>query len=68
MGAAQVCLDAMGAILEDRQDWDRAICSARESLGEAAFEEALEEGRAMSMEEAVEYALQEPGKPTPESP
>ena len=32
-------------------------------LGEAAFEEALERGRAMTFEQAVAYALSEDGAP-----
>jgi hypothetical protein len=32
----------------------------RTKLGEAAFEAALDEGRAMPAEQAVEYALEEP--------
>ncbi len=33
------------------------IGAAREGLGEAAWEDALSQGRAMSLEEAIEYAL-----------
>jgi predicted ATPase/DNA-binding CsgD family transcriptional regulator len=43
---------------------------ARSQLGEAAWEEALAEGRAMSIESAIEYALSEEDTPgtTPEQP
>jgi DNA-binding CsgD family transcriptional regulator len=38
---------------------DRNLATARDRLGEAAFEEAFSEGRAMSAEQAIEYALSE---------
>ena len=39
------------------EEYDRSLASGRADLGEDAFEAALEEGRKMSMEEAVDYAL-----------
>jgi predicted ATPase/DNA-binding XRE family transcriptional regulator len=36
---------------------DRALATARTLLGEAAFEEARQQGQEMSFEQAVEYAL-----------
>lgn len=42
--------------------------AARSRLGEAAWEEALAEGRAMSMEQAIEYVLLEEKPVTPPSP
>jgi hypothetical protein len=39
-------------------DYQRAEDAAREQLGERAWAEAWEEGRAMSFEEAVAYALE----------
>jgi predicted ATPase/DNA-binding SARP family transcriptional activator/DNA-binding CsgD family transcriptional regulator len=43
------------------------LASARSQLGEAAWDEALAEGHAMTLEEAVEYALseEEPATPAP---
>jgi predicted ATPase/DNA-binding CsgD family transcriptional regulator len=41
----------------DRAEFDRHISVAREQLGEAAFEAAQAKGRAMTMEQAVDYAL-----------
>ena len=50
------------------------LTAARSQLGEAEWEEALAEGRAMSLEEAAEYALSKEGTidlpttPVPEEP
>jgi predicted ATPase/DNA-binding winged helix-turn-helix (wHTH) protein len=41
----------------DRPDYDRTISSLRASLGDEAFEKYWAEGRAMTMEQAIEYAL-----------
>lgn len=59
LGAAQGLLQSMGAVLDrdDRLPYERAVASARYVLGEAAFEKAGQEGRGMSLEEAVNYAL-----------
>ena len=42
----------------DRTLYDRQSAAVRRSLGESAWEEATEEGRAMILEEAVGYALE----------
>src|SRR5207247_3078348 len=39
-------------------EYERAMAEGRASLGEAAFATAWAEGRAMSLERAVEYALE----------
>jgi hypothetical protein len=54
-------LQNMGGVLdrEDRLAYERAIASAWEQLNEDVFERAWQEGRAMSMEQAIEYALRE---------
>ncbi len=48
------------------------LSSARSKLGEAVWEEAVVEGRAMSLDEAAEYALEQENvphtAPTPEEP
>ena len=36
---------------------DPYLNGARESLGEPAFQDALSEGRAMSLQQAVQYGL-----------
>jgi hypothetical protein len=38
---------------------DRYFDRARESLGDSAFQTALSNGRAMSLTQAVEYALED---------
>ncbi len=42
---------------QDQADYDRRVASTRSGLGEAAFTAAWAEGRAMTMEQAIEYAL-----------
>ena len=42
---------------EERRPYDLAVAQVRTQLGEKEFEQARAEGRAMSMEEAIEYAL-----------
>ena len=61
LGAVEALLTSMGAVLaaEDRRPYERGIAQARAGLREADFEQAMQEGRAMSMEEAFEYALEE---------
>ena len=43
----------------ERAEHDQAIASARAELGEAAFAKAWAEGQAMTLDEAVAYALRE---------
>ena len=60
LGASDALYEAIGAVrtLEDRTLYDRAAVSARSQLGEEAFSKAMREGRTMSMEQAIEYALE----------
>ena len=59
LGAAEVLREAVGYQQESRQSAlrDPYLEAARSRLDEAAWEKAIIEGRAMGMEEAVEYAL-----------
>jgi tetratricopeptide (TPR) repeat protein len=65
MGAAEGLLDAIGA------SWppnyvaarERARAVIRAALGEEALAAAWTEGRGMALDEAVRYALEEPGAP-----
>jgi tetratricopeptide (TPR) repeat protein len=41
----------------DRAEFDRHVQMARDQIGEAAFEALAAEGRAMSMEQSIAYAL-----------
>ena len=42
----------------DQAEFDRHIQMARDQLGEARFEALASEGRAMTMEQAIAYALE----------
>ena len=61
LGASDALYEALGTVMDtdDRIPYDRAVASARSQLGEEAFEKARQEGQAMSMEQAIAYALQE---------
>ena len=71
-GAAEAGREATGIALPPGELalHERHLASARSQLGEAAWEEALSEGRAMSLDEAAEYALERenvpPTAPMPE--
>jgi DNA-binding SARP family transcriptional activator len=49
-----------------RADYERGVAAARAGLGEEAFEAAWAQGRAMTLEGAVAYALDEPTTPQQE--
>jgi tetratricopeptide (TPR) repeat protein len=59
LGAADALLTAIGARLEadDRIPYEHGVAYARARLDEGAFARAWAEGRAISMEQAIEYAL-----------
>ena len=65
LGAAEALLEAAGLVLYAYTSYmsndphQRATSAAREELGERAWKEARDEGRAMTFEQAVEYALVE---------
>jgi predicted ATPase len=58
-GAAAALGEVIGHIPlpQDQADHDRRLASARIGLGEAPFAEGWAEGRAMTLEQAIEYAL-----------
>jgi non-specific serine/threonine protein kinase len=60
-GAAQAIRDAIGYELErtDREARERYLRDVRAALGDAAFDAAHTEGRAMTLEQAVSAALEE---------
>lgn len=65
-GAAQARLEAVGGVpvyayTSDRSGHDRSVAAVRSRLDRAAFEAAWEQGRALGLEQAVAYALQESG-------
>ena len=57
--AADALLDGIGARLDpaDRAERDRQVAATRARLGDAAFEAALAQGRALSLEQAAAEAL-----------
>ena len=59
-GAAQEVLERLDYQISrlDQAEFDRHIQMAREQLGTDKFENLANEGRAMTMEQAVEYALE----------
>jgi predicted ATPase/DNA-binding CsgD family transcriptional regulator len=59
LGASEALLEKMGLVAQaaDQVEIERNEAAVREQLDEAAFEAAWGKGRAMSLEEAVAYAL-----------
>jgi tetratricopeptide (TPR) repeat protein len=72
LGASEALLGALGIVIHagDQPDHDRNVAAVREQLDEATFDAAWAEGRAMSLEQAVSYALEAgqmaPAAPSPE--
>ena len=58
-GTAEALREAIHTPLppNEREQYDRDLAAVREALGEAAFAAAWAEGRRMSMEQVIEYAL-----------
>jgi predicted ATPase/DNA-binding SARP family transcriptional activator len=68
LGAAQAQCEAIGASppVADPAEYDRTVAAARGALGEEAFAAAWATGRALSLDEAITYALDDntpPDKP-----
>lgn len=61
LGAANALLEAIGIQLQpaDRADYDHNMAATRGQLAEETFAEAWAEGQAMTMEQAIAYALEE---------
>ena len=63
LGAAETALRATGSApyryIPDQVLQDRIFAAAQDTLGEAAFEEGWRLGRAMTLEQAADYALEE---------
>ncbi len=67
-GAAEGLIEAVGLpghtyYQPARALYERAIAAARAQLGEAAWAVACVEGRTMTLEQTVEYALSTAGPP-----
>jgi DNA-binding NarL/FixJ family response regulator len=60
-GAGEALREAIGApVLFYLIDYDGAVSATRDALGVEAFMAAWDEGRAMTLEEAIIHALEEP--------
>jgi predicted ATPase len=61
-GVAEALREAIGAPLppDERPDYEREVAHVRAQLDEAAFKAAWQEGRVMTLEEAVAFALASP--------
>jgi predicted ATPase/class 3 adenylate cyclase len=61
LGAAQALVEAMDAAWEpeERAEYDRHLTAVKAHLGEAAFEQGWAAGHAMSLDEAIAFALGE---------
>jgi predicted ATPase/class 3 adenylate cyclase len=62
-GAIEPILAAISAVLDgsDRLDYERNVAAGRERLDQVEWDKAWQEGRGMTMEQAVQYALEEAG-------
>ena len=58
-GASDGLFDSVGAASFYKSIRDRYFDTARESLGDTAFQAALAKGRAMSLKHAIQYALED---------
>jgi predicted ATPase/serine/threonine protein kinase len=60
LGASEAHLEALGIVRHagDRPTIDRHLAMVRELLDEATFDDAWAEGRAMSLDQAVSYAIE----------
>jgi hypothetical protein len=72
LGAAERLLEEAGASVynyykPDRSLYERTMADVRSRLGEEGFEEARAEGRAMTFEQAVNYALESDAASSPSS-
>lgn len=64
MGAAEAVFEGSGGVIDtvERIPHERDMAFARARVGEEAFERAWQEGRAMSLEQAIAYALDDTGE------
>ena len=60
-GCAKYRQSAYRLLHAARLEYDRALAAARAQLDEAAWNAAWAEGRAMTLEQAVTYALEDAG-------
>jgi predicted ATPase/class 3 adenylate cyclase/Tfp pilus assembly protein PilF len=69
-GAEEALREAVGIPLDapDRVQYEVNLAAGRAQLDEATWQEAWEEGRAMSVEQAIEYARERPAADLASSP
>ena len=60
-GAEQRLREEIGLTIPPagQEDYEKQVSALREALGDEAFSVAWAEGRALTMEQAIEYALKE---------
>jgi len=60
LGAVEASYQALGAVMApaDRKEYDHILAAVRAQLDEAAFNAAWAEGQTITLEQAIEYALQ----------
>lgn len=60
LGAVEGLLQSMGVVLDrfDRESYEDNVKQARAKLGEAVFQKVWQEGRVMTMEEAIAYTVE----------
>jgi len=64
-GAAEALRELIGSPMTplERREYDQAVSNLRTQMGEAALAKAWAEGRALTMEQAIEYALEKTDAP-----
>jgi hypothetical protein len=60
LAAARLIVENQQTHPVDRDDYERDVALARAQLGEEAFTAAWAEGQAMSLEQAIAFALADP--------
>jgi len=67
LGAAEAFCDTLGARppVAIAAEYERTVTEGRAALGEAVFAATWAEGRTMSLEQAIQYALEEPPRHAP---
>jgi hypothetical protein len=60
LGAVEAFCETIGARapVADRTDYERTVAAGRAALGQPAFTAAWAEGRTLSLEDAIRYALE----------
>ncbi len=59
LGAAAALLSSLGASLyrADRLEYDRTVASVHSALGEARYKATLDEGKRMTLDQAIEFTM-----------